>query len=63
METFAKYLFRKRTQLALERGVKVTQADMAVECGVSEITYYCWEKGRREPTPDKQAEIKAKLGA
>lgn len=61
-ETFGQYLYRKRLALAAERRAKVTQKDMAATCGCSPITYYCWERDRYAPTPDKQREIRAKLG-
>lgn len=63
LETFGQYLFRKRMARAAETGRKVTQNDMADLLGVSTITYYCWERDRYAPLPEKEREIRGKLGA
>lgn len=62
-ETFGQYLLRHRLTLAATRREKVTQADMAEMLGVSTITYYCWERDRYAPLPDKERDVRAKLGA
>lgn len=62
-ETFGQYLLRHRLTLAATRRSKVTQDDMADMLGVSKITYYCWERDRYAPLPDKEREIRERLGA